>query len=189
MVPRTFATETRSSNSSEIDPTPKNNKIYATTMKSYMKTTFKMKTWLILVVLFTAQNIRRVVSQDEVIMEGHKRPQMYSKPLPYTYVDSQRIPKSFSWHDVGGRSYLTMMRNQHIPQVRTCVVLCYVAWYRVVCSRFLSLGCHRPESLLAVLALFLIQGNVYSFILIFLVSILFSRNQVLWGMLGAFGTK
>ena len=34
----------------------------------------------------------------------------------YTYVDPQRIPKSFSWGNVQGLSYLTHSLNQHIPQ-------------------------------------------------------------------------
>lgn len=72
--------------------------------------------WLVLLVL-SCQNIENVSSQDDVIMKGHTRRQMFSKPLPYTYIPAQRIPKSFSWHNgVEGRSYLTMMRNQHIPQ-------------------------------------------------------------------------
>lgn len=48
--------------------------------------------------------------EDEIIMRGHRRPNHYSHPLPYTYMDPQRIPKSFSW---GHRS---RQRNQHIPQ-------------------------------------------------------------------------
>ena len=61
------------------------------------------------------QNSKYVAAQDEVMMPGHTRPNQYSNPLPYTYVDPQRIPKSFSWHDVQGRSYLTAPRNQHVP--------------------------------------------------------------------------
>ena len=64
----------------------------------------------------TAVTVNNAVSQDGIIMEGHTRPQMYENPLPYTYVDPQRLPKRFSWHNVQGRSYLSAMRNQHIPQ-------------------------------------------------------------------------
>ena len=49
-------------------------------------------------------------------MEGHTHPDHYHSPLPYTYIDPQRIPRSFSWHNVNGRSYLTKPLNQHIPQ-------------------------------------------------------------------------
>lgn len=47
----------------------------------------------------------------------------YSKPLPHTYINPSDLPDSFHWdhviedHDSGtGRSYLTRLLNQHIPQ-------------------------------------------------------------------------
>ena len=49
--------------------------------------------------------------EDEVIMKGHTRPQMYTNPLPFTYMDPQRLPQRFSWHNVQGRSYLSAMRK------------------------------------------------------------------------------
>lgn len=64
---------------------------------------------------FSTSNVREVLSQDEIVMEGHTRPYLYGHPLPHTYIDSQRIPKSFSWHNVHGRSYLSALRNQHVP--------------------------------------------------------------------------
>jgi len=43
-------------------------------------------------------------------------PNSITHPLPISYIDATTLPKSFSWHNVGGRSYLTHMLNQHIPQ-------------------------------------------------------------------------
>ncbi|KAG7357402.1 papain family cysteine protease [Nitzschia inconspicua] len=37
-------------------------------------------------------------------------------PLPHTYMDPTKLPKRFFWGNVGGKSYLTHMLNQHIPQ-------------------------------------------------------------------------
>eukprot|EP00559_Dactyliosolen_fragilissimus_P008036 CAMPEP_0184870268 /NCGR_PEP_ID=MMETSP0580-20130426/36920_1 /TAXON_ID=1118495 /ORGANISM="Dactyliosolen fragilissimus" /LENGTH=282 /DNA_ID=CAMNT_0027372257 /DNA_START=119 /DNA_END=965 /DNA_ORIENTATION=+ len=43
-------------------------------------------------------------------------PQHVVNPLPIEYVDASDLPKSFSWNNVNGKSYLTHMLNQHIPQ-------------------------------------------------------------------------
>lgn len=46
----------------------------------------------------------------------------FIKPLPYTYIHPSDLPESFHWDhvleegDVKGRSYLTRLLNQHIPQ-------------------------------------------------------------------------
>lgn len=37
-------------------------------------------------------------------------------PLPHAYLESSSLPQSFTWQNVNGHSYLTRMRNQHIPQ-------------------------------------------------------------------------
>lgn len=37
-------------------------------------------------------------------------------PLPHTYLSESHLPLTFNWNDVNGVSYLTRMRNQHIPQ-------------------------------------------------------------------------
>mmetsp|Transcript_7 Transcript_7/g.16 ORF Transcript_7/g.16 Transcript_7/m.16 type:complete len:428 (+) Transcript_7:145-1428(+) len=37
-------------------------------------------------------------------------------PLPHTYLASTTLPQEFTWQDVNGHSYLTRVRNQHIPQ-------------------------------------------------------------------------
>jgi cathepsin X len=49
-------------------------------------------------------------------MAGHTKTNDYSSPLPYEYIREQDLPTSFSWADVDGKSYLTAMKNQHIPQ-------------------------------------------------------------------------
>ena len=37
-------------------------------------------------------------------------------PLPHTYLTSEELPLNFTWQNVNGHSYLTRMKNQHIPQ-------------------------------------------------------------------------
>lgn len=37
-------------------------------------------------------------------------------PLPHTYISENDLPQSFTWQNVNGNSYLTRMKNQHIPQ-------------------------------------------------------------------------
>jgi len=36
--------------------------------------------------------------------------------LPHTYIQQHELPLNFSWANINGSSYLTRMRNQHIPQ-------------------------------------------------------------------------
>jgi len=50
------------------------------------------------------------------IMEGHTVFSVVESPLPHTYVDSSSLPETFTWKNKDGESYLTMNRNQHIPQ-------------------------------------------------------------------------
>ena len=41
----------------------------------------------------------------------------YSIPLPIDYLgDPKTLPESFSWNNVGGKSSLTKLLNQHIPK-------------------------------------------------------------------------
>mmetsp|Transcript_15734 Transcript_15734/g.32881 ORF Transcript_15734/g.32881 Transcript_15734/m.32881 type:complete len:406 (-) Transcript_15734:180-1397(-) len=37
-------------------------------------------------------------------------------PLPHTYLSESHLPLNFTWGNVNGNSYLTRMRNQHVPQ-------------------------------------------------------------------------
>ena len=37
-------------------------------------------------------------------------------PLPHTYIQQHELPSEFNWGNINGSSYLTRMRNQHIPQ-------------------------------------------------------------------------
>eukprot|EP00584_Thalassiosira_punctigera_P001195 CAMPEP_0172544406 /NCGR_PEP_ID=MMETSP1067-20121228/14573_1 /TAXON_ID=265564 ORGANISM="Thalassiosira punctigera, Strain Tpunct2005C2" /NCGR_SAMPLE_ID=MMETSP1067 /ASSEMBLY_ACC=CAM_ASM_000444 /LENGTH=405 /DNA_ID=CAMNT_0013330965 /DNA_START=31 /DNA_END=1248 /DNA_ORIENTATION=- len=39
-----------------------------------------------------------------------------TNPLPHTYLAASSLPREFTWQDVNGHSYLTRVRNQHIPQ-------------------------------------------------------------------------
>ena len=69
----------------------------------------------------------------EILFEGDEALSHIVSPLPYTYIDEDSLPQSFDWGHVEGKSYLTHMLNQHIPQVRRSgffIVLC-----RLFCSR------------------------------------------------------
>lgn len=37
-------------------------------------------------------------------------------PLPHTYINLANIPKEWDWRDINGTNFLTIVRNQHIPQ-------------------------------------------------------------------------
>lgn len=39
-----------------------------------------------------------------------------TQPLPHEYVNVKDLPASFNWANMSGVNYLTMSRNQHIPQ-------------------------------------------------------------------------
>jgi len=60
--------------------------------------------------------ITTVYSQDITEDLSTVIPNSITQPLPISYIDAADLPKSFSWQNVGGRSYLTHMLNQHIPQ-------------------------------------------------------------------------
>uniref|UniRef100_A0A7R9SWC0 Peptidase C1A papain C-terminal domain-containing protein n=1 Tax=Polyblepharides amylifera TaxID=1486889 RepID=A0A7R9SWC0_9CHLO len=50
------------------------------------------------------------------IMPGHKKREDYILPLPSSYIQMNTLPTDFTWANISGRSYLTYMYNQHIPQ-------------------------------------------------------------------------
>lgn len=49
-------------------------------------------------------------------LAGHTKTNDYTLPLPHTYLKAEDLPDNFSWQNVKGKSYLTKMLNQHIPQ-------------------------------------------------------------------------
>jgi cathepsin X len=49
-------------------------------------------------------------------MPGHTVKNEYSLPLPKSYIAFQDLPDAFSWANVDGKSHVTHMLNQHIPQ-------------------------------------------------------------------------
>jgi len=57
-------------------------------------------------------SIGRNAVGEEIVLPGHTVFEKYELPLPYTYVEAGHLPRSFSWGDVGGLSYLTRSLNQ-----------------------------------------------------------------------------
>jgi len=51
-----------------------------------------------------------------VMMEGHTKKSHVVSPLPHTYIADEELPEEWDWNDQGGKSCLTHMLNQHIPQ-------------------------------------------------------------------------
>jgi len=49
------------------------------------------------------------------IKRGHFKEKILTQP-PWTYINAADLPTSFDWRDVNGTSFITPIRNQHIPQ-------------------------------------------------------------------------
>ena len=69
-------------------------------------------------------------SATEILFDGDKELYHIVSPLPYTYIEEDSLPKSFQWGNVEGKSFLTHMLNQHIPQVRFLFSLVVVMFPR-----------------------------------------------------------
>ncbi|GFH58543.1 peptidase C1A, papain C-terminal [Chaetoceros tenuissimus] len=51
------------------------------------------------------------------ILPDHKILNDYDLALPFSYVELDSLPKTFSWNNVNGTNFLTRSLNQHLPQV------------------------------------------------------------------------
>jgi len=71
-----------------------------------------MKLLLLVVAVASASAYR----SEFKIMPGHDQLENVVSALPHTYIDTSKLPASFSWADVNGTSYVTKSLNQHIPQ-------------------------------------------------------------------------
>merc|ERR1711939_310903 len=49
-------------------------------------------------------------------VDHHKMGYEIHSPLPHETINLLELPESFDWRDVGGKSYVSVARNQHIPQ-------------------------------------------------------------------------
>jgi cathepsin X len=67
-------------------------------------------------IFFFLGTVLRFSSAKEIWYPGYEEKQHIVSPLPHTYLDKDELPKSFSWGNVSGVSYLTHSLNQHIPQ-------------------------------------------------------------------------
>jgi hypothetical protein len=77
-----------------------------------------------LALLFLIQN--KIAVATEIKFDGDELLSHIVNPLPHTYMDPTKLPKKFYWGNVGGKSYLTHMLNQHIPQCKNITIL--MAW-------------------------------------------------------------
>jgi len=57
-----------------------------------------------------------VVNSQEITQDLPPIADSYTKPLPISYIKPTDLPNSFSWRNIEGKSYLSHMLNQHIPQ-------------------------------------------------------------------------
>jgi cathepsin X len=53
--------------------------------------------------------------QEIKYLEGHKFYEVVHSPLPFSYIDEESLPESFSWANHTGKSYITATVNQHLP--------------------------------------------------------------------------
>ena len=70
---------------------------------------------LLLVVALPTNILPVVLSQDHPVPYPLPFDHILN-PLPHTYLASSSLPQNFTWQNVNGHSYLTRVRNQHIPQ-------------------------------------------------------------------------
>ena len=78
---------------------------------------------------FALERFHVVCSFDAATFSKGER---ITQPLPHEYVNVKDLPASFNWANISGVNYLTMSRNQHIPQCEWWVVLveclCVCVW-------------------------------------------------------------
>ena len=55
-------------------------------------------------------------NNEYVVLPGNTKENHIISPLPHTYIEDDDLPDSWNWNDVDGKSCLTHMLNQHIPQ-------------------------------------------------------------------------
>mmetsp|Transcript_3883 Transcript_3883/g.7245 ORF Transcript_3883/g.7245 Transcript_3883/m.7245 type:complete len:369 (-) Transcript_3883:61-1167(-) len=67
-------------------------------------------------ILLVSLLLAGIAHATEIKLEGDEHRSRIVHPLPYTYLEQGALPKSFFWGNVNGKSYLTHMLNQHIPQ-------------------------------------------------------------------------
>ena len=69
-----------------------------------------------IVILCLSLQLAIPANGTEILFDGDEGLSHIVSPLPHTYIEEGALPKSFQWGDVDGKSYLTHMLNQHIPQ-------------------------------------------------------------------------
>lgn len=62
-----------------------------------------------------------VIAQDHPLPYPPPFETIVINPLPHTYILEHQLPLNFTLQNVNGYSYLTRLRNQHIPQYCKCV--------------------------------------------------------------------
>jgi cathepsin X len=61
-----------------------------------------------------ASHLISILTDFSKDMDGEPMQNKVIRPLPHTYITD--LPNEFSWSNVNGKSYLTRVLNQHIPQ-------------------------------------------------------------------------
>ncbi|CAK9052619.1 Cathepsin Z [Durusdinium trenchii] len=66
--------------------------------------------------LAVAASAERRRPSEYKILPGHTKLNWTTHEHAHEYLDATKLPDEFDWGDVNGRSFLTAMKNQHIPQ-------------------------------------------------------------------------
>lgn len=72
-----------------------------------------MQFQLLLLCVFASMALARL--QQPCFRPSQSKPSHVISALPHEYLDTKNIPKELNWGDINGTNYLTISRNQHIP--------------------------------------------------------------------------
>ena len=83
---------------------------------AFSKVLFPLTIAIYLVVLLETIHGNRIYNQGhKPRIPGEVRPSFIETPI-VSIIQSQNLPEEWMWNNVSGVNYLTLMRNQHIPQ-------------------------------------------------------------------------
>ena len=82
---------------------------------AFSKVFFSLKIAIYAIVfLETIEGIRIYNQGHKPRIPGEARPSYIENEIPS--IQNQNLPEEWMWNNISGVNYLTLMRNQHIPQ-------------------------------------------------------------------------